>query len=84
MINNLFLDQLVEFVHKYNEDTNGKEKILQRTKRKFENEVLELVAHKIAIDQVELSTILATLETYVNNVVSLFVKISDTSNFTKA
>ena len=44
---------------------------------------MKLVAQKIAIDQVELSTILATLESYVNNVVSLFVKISDTSNFTK-
>ena len=31
----------------------------------------------------ELPTILVTLETYVNNFVSLFVKLSDTSNFTK-
>lgn len=30
-----------------------------------------------------MSTSLATLETYVNNVVSLFVKLSDTSIFTK-
>ena len=51
--------------------------------RKFENKVLELVAQKISINQVELSTILVTLETYVNNVVSLFAKLSDTSNFTK-
>ena len=45
--------------------------------------MLELVAQKIVINQVELFTILVTLETYVNNVVSLFVKLSDTLNFTK-
>ena len=44
---------------------------------------MEQVAQNISIDQVELSTILATLETYVNNVVSLFFKLSDTSIFTK-
>lgn len=41
------------------------------------------MAQKIAIDQVELSTILSTFEISVNNVVSLFVKLSDTSNLTK-
>ena len=44
---------------------------------------MEQVAQKIVIDQVELSTILATLETYVNNVVSLFFKLIETSIFTK-
>ena len=73
----------MEILNKFNEDTDGQEKLLQRAKRKFENKVLELVAQKIAINQVELSTILVTLEMYVNNVISLFAKISDTLNFTK-
>lgn len=77
------LAQLVEIVHKYNEEHNRQEKLLQRAERNFENKVLEQVAQKIAIEQVELSTILSTLETYVNNVVSLFVKLSDTSIFTR-
>ena len=38
---------------------------------------------KIEINQLKLSTILAMLEAYVNNVVSLFVKLSNTSIFTK-
>lgn len=46
------LDQLVEIVHKYNDELNGQEKLLQRVERKFQNKVLEQVAKKIAIDQV--------------------------------
>ena len=50
---------------------------------KFENKVLEQVAQKIAINQVELSTILSSLETCENNVTSLFKKLYDTSIFTQ-
>ena len=64
------LDQLVEIVHKYNEEVNGKDFFLQRAKRKFENKVLEKVAQKIAIDQVGLSTILVALKDSINNVVT--------------
>ena len=56
---------------------------MQRVERKFENKVLEKVAIKIAIDQVELSNILSILEKFANNVVSLFFELSDTSIFTK-
>jgi hypothetical protein len=38
------LDKLVDIVHKYNEELNGQEKLLQRVERKFENKVLEKVA----------------------------------------
>ena len=44
---------------------------------------MEKVAQRIVIDQVELFTILATFEVSVNNVVSLFLNLSDTYNFTK-
>ena len=47
------LDQLVHIIHKFNEDTNGQEKLIQKTKRKFEHRILENVVRKIAIDQVE-------------------------------
>ena len=67
-------NQLEDIVHKFNEELDGHEKLLQRVERKFENRVLEQVAQRIAIDQVELATILGTLETSINNVVSLFVK----------
>ena len=37
----------------------------------------------MAIDQVELSTLIFALDIIVNNVVSLFVKLNDSTNFTK-
>ena len=43
---------------------------------------MENVAKKIVIDQVELSTLIATLEGVVNNVVSLIIIFFGTSNFT--
>lgn len=45
--------------------------------------MLENVVQKITIDQVELSTLISALEIVVNNVVSLFVKLIDSTNFTK-
>lgn len=44
---------------------------------------MENAAKKIAIDQVELSTLIGTLEGVVNNDVSLLKKLCDTSIFTK-
>lgn len=38
------LYQLVEAVHKYNEDLDGQDKLLQRLEKNFENKVLELIA----------------------------------------
>ena len=73
------IDQLINIVYKFNEDTNGKEKLLMKAERKFENKVLENIAQNITIDQVELSTLICSLE----NVVSLFVKLIDFTNFTK-
>ena len=77
------IDQLINGVHKFNEDTDELEKLLMKYERKFENKVLENIAQKIEIDQVELSTLIYALEIFVNNVVSLFVKLSDSTNFTK-
>ena len=59
------------------------EKLLQRAENKFENKVLELASKKITIHQVDLSTILGSLETSCNNVTSLLGKLYDTSIFTK-
>ena len=58
-------------------------KLLQRAKKKFENKVLEQIAQKIAIHQVELSTIFSSLESTYNNVTTLFSKLCDMSIFTK-
>ena len=76
------LDQIVDIVHKFNKDTQGQEKLLQKVERKFENNILENVASRITIDQVELSTIISSMDTTVNNVVALLVNLCDTSNFT--
>ena len=65
-----------------NEDLNWQEKLLQREEKNFEKNFLELVAQKIEIHQVDLSTILGSLETSCNNVTSLFGKLCDTSIFT--
>ena len=43
---------------------------------------MELIVEKIVIHQVDLSTILSSLETSCNNVTSLFGKLYDTSTFT--
>lgn len=56
---------------------------MQRVEKKFENKFLELIAQKISIYQVDLATILGSLETSCNNITSLFGKIHDTSNCTK-
>ena len=56
---------------------------MQRVEKKFENKVLEHIAQQIAIYQVELSTILGSLETSCTNVSSLFGKLCDVSIFTK-
>ena len=72
------IKQLVGIVHKFNKDIDGQEILLHRAERKFENKVLENVAKKIVIDQVEMSTLVGTLKVVVNNVVSLFKKLCDT------
>ena len=60
------------------------DKLLQRAEKKFENKVLELIAQQIAIHQVELSTILGSMETSCNNVPLLFKKLYNISTFTNA
>lgn len=77
------LNWLAEVLQKFNNDLNGQEKLLQRVEKKFENKILELIAQKISIHQVELSTILGSLETSCNNVSLLFDKLCDISIFTK-
>ena len=62
---------------------DGQEKNLQRKEKKFENKVLEQIAEKIAIHQVDFSTSLNSLETTCNNVSTLFGKLCDVSIFTK-
>ena len=75
--------QLADAVQKFNEYMDGQEKLLQRAEKKFENKVLEQIAQKIAIHQVELSTSLSSLESTYNNVTTLFGKLCDISIFTK-
>ncbi|GLJ47583.1 hypothetical protein SUGI_1004850 [Cryptomeria japonica] len=75
--------QLEEAVNKFNEDSSGEEKLIERTEKKFDNKVLEHIAQQIAIKQVELTTILAKLENSFNNVTSFFAKLCDVTEFTK-
>ncbi|GLJ48001.1 hypothetical protein SUGI_1013710 [Cryptomeria japonica] len=69
--------QLEEAVNRFNEDSSGEEKLIERTEKKFDNKVLEHIAQQIAIKQVELTTILAKLENSFNNVTSFFAKLCD-------
>ena len=39
------LNQLAEAVQKFDEDMNGQDKLLQRTKNKLENKVLEYISY---------------------------------------
>ncbi|GLJ49362.1 hypothetical protein SUGI_1044140 [Cryptomeria japonica] len=75
--------QLEEVVNRFNEDSSGEEKLIERTEKKFDNKVLEHIAQQIAIKQVELTTILAKLENSFNNVTSFFAKLCDVTEFTK-
>lgn len=50
------LIQLEEAVQKFNEDSSGQEKIIEKVERKFYDKVLEHITQHIAIKQVELST----------------------------
>ncbi|GLJ59814.1 hypothetical protein SUGI_1524070 [Cryptomeria japonica] len=75
--------QLEEAVNRFNEDSSGEEKLIERTEKKFDNKVLEHIAQQIAIKQVELTTILAKLENSFNNVTSFCAKLCDVTEFTK-
>ncbi|GLJ25488.1 hypothetical protein SUGI_0488040 [Cryptomeria japonica] len=75
--------QLEEAMNRFNEDSSGEEKLIERTEKKFDNKVLEHIAQQIAIKQVELTTILAKLENSFNNVTSFFAKLCDVTEFTK-
>ena len=44
------LIQLEEAVHKFNEDTSGQEKLIERAEKKFDNKVLEHIAQQIALN----------------------------------
>ncbi|GLJ39213.1 hypothetical protein SUGI_0799970 [Cryptomeria japonica] len=69
--------QLEEAVNRFNEDSSGEEKLIERTEKKFDNKVLEHIAQQIAIKQVELTTILAKLENSFNNITSFCAKLCD-------
>ncbi|GLJ27407.1 hypothetical protein SUGI_0538050 [Cryptomeria japonica] len=75
--------QLEEAVNRFNDDSLGEEKLIERTEKKFDNKVLEHIAQQIAIKQVELTTILAKLENSFNNVTSFCAKLCDVTEFTK-
>ena len=46
------LYQLAEVVQKFNEDTDGQDKLLEKAEKKFDNKVLEHIAQQIVIHQV--------------------------------
>ena len=75
--------QLEEAVQKFIEDSTRKEKLIENAEKNFDNKVLEYIAQHIAINQVELSTILANIENSFTNVTSLFAKLCDVTRFTK-
>ena len=56
---------------------------MDKEKNKFDNKVHEHIAQQIAIQQVELSSILTNLETSYTNITSLFAKLCDVIEYTK-
>ena len=57
--------------------------MIEKEENKFDNKVLEHIVQQIAIQQVELSSILTNLETSCTNVTSLFAKLCDNIEYTK-
>ena len=70
-------------MQKYNEDSSGQEKIIEKAERKFDNKMLEHISQQIAIKQVELATFLGNFKNSLKNATSLFAKLCDVSRFTK-
>ena len=75
--------QLEEAVQKFNEDSSGQEKLIEKAEKKFDNKLLEHISQQIAIKQVELATFLGNFENSFKNATSLFAKLCDVSGFTK-
>ena len=75
--------QLEEAVHKFNEDSFGQDKLIEKAKKKFDDKVLEHISQQIAIKQVELAKFLGNFENSFKNTASLFAKLCDVSRFTK-
>ena len=75
--------QLEEAVQRFNEDSSGQEKLIEKAEKKFDDKVLEHIAQQIAIKQVELATFLGNFENSFKNAASLFAKLCDVSRFTK-
>ena len=75
--------KLEEAISKFNEDSSGQEKLIEKVEKKFDNKVLEHIAQQIAIQQLDLSSILTSLETSCTNVTSLFAKLFDIIEYTK-
>ena len=75
--------QLEEAVQKFNDDSFGKEKLIEKAEKKFDNKVLGHIAQHIAIKQVELATFLGNFENSFKNAASLFAKLCDVSGFTE-
>ena len=57
--------------------------MIEKAERKFDDKVLEHIAQKITIKQVELLAFLGNFENSFNNATSLFAKLCDVSVFTK-
>ena len=74
---------LEEAVQKFNEDSSGQEKLIEKAEKKFDNKVVEYIAQHIAIKPVELATFLGNFENSFKNAASLFAKLCDVSGFTK-
>ena len=75
--------QLEEAVQKFNDDSSGKEKLIEKAEKKFDNKVLGHIAQHIAIKQVELATFLGNFENSFKSAASLFAKLCDVSGFTE-
>ena len=67
----------------YNEDSSRQEKLIEKSKRNFDDKVLKHIAEQIAIKQVELLGFFENFENSFTNVASLFSKLCDVSRFTK-
>ena len=57
--------------------------MIEKAETKFDDKVLEHIAQKIAIKQVELSRFFRNFEYSFTNTTSLFAKLCDVSRFTK-
>ena len=78
------MEQLSDIVEQLtNEDLDTNVKLMEWSKRKFQDKVNEKISSEIALSQVELATKIDRVKEVLGNILSLYTKLCDPTLFTQ-